>query len=104
MLLTPLGILAAGTAWGEWSVRDFSNPELRQKIASASSNVAPPAQQPRGLERLSSIWSAPISAVRASIRAPPAFGYVMSAMFGSGLILGVFLPDGLGFRTAGALR
>src|SRR5713101_4434347 len=43
MLLTPLGILAAGTAWGEWSARDFSNPEMRQKIASASRNVKPPA-------------------------------------------------------------
>lgn len=91
MLLTPLGILAAGTAWGEWSVRDFSNPELRQKIASASSNVAPPAQQPRGLERLSSIWSAPFPQYAPPFVRRPAFGYVMSAMFGSGLILGAFL-------------
>jgi cobalt/nickel transport system permease protein len=94
MLLTPLGILAAGTAWGEWSVRDYSNPELRQKIASASSNVAPPAQQPRGLERLSSLWSAPFPQYAPRFVRRPAFGYVMSAMFGSGLILGAFLLMG----------
>ena len=44
MMLTPLGILVAGTAWGEWSTRDFSNPEMRQKIAATSSNVAPPSR------------------------------------------------------------
>jgi cobalt/nickel transport system permease protein len=94
MLLTPLGILAAGTAWGEWSVRDFSNPEARQKIASASSNVAPPAQQPRGLARLSSVWSAPFPQYAPPFVRRPTFGYVMSAMFGSGLILGAFLLMG----------
>ncbi len=48
MLLTPLGILAAGTAWGEWSASEFSNPEMRQKIAAASGNVAPPAATAQG--------------------------------------------------------
>ena len=41
MLLTPLGILAAGTAWGEWSVRDFSSPEMRRRW-----------RQPRAMLRL----------------------------------------------------
>lgn len=94
MLLTPLGILAAGTAWGEWSVHDFSNPEMRQRMASASSNVAPPAQPPQGLERLSSIWSAPFPQYAPPFVRRPAFGYAMSAMFGSGLILGAFLLMG----------
>ena len=94
MLFTPLGILAAGTAWGEWSVRDFSSPEMRQKMASASGNVAPPAQQPRGLERLSSVWSAPFPQYAPPFVRQPAFGYVMSAMFGSGLIMGFFLLMG----------
>jgi cobalt/nickel transport system permease protein len=90
MLLTPLGILAAGTAWGEWSARDFSSPETREKIASSSRNVAPPAKQPEGLERLSSLWSAPFPQYAPSFVRQPAFGYVLSAIFGSGLILGVF--------------
>ena len=48
MLLTPLGILAAGTAWGEWGAKDFSDPQMRQQIAAASGQVAPPSEQPRG--------------------------------------------------------
>ena len=35
-ILTPLGILAAGSAWGEWAVSDFLHPETRQQIANAS--------------------------------------------------------------------
>ena len=101
MLFTPLGILAAGTAWGEWSVRDFSSPEMRQKMESASGNVAPPAQQPRGLERLSSLWSAPFPQYAPPFVRQPAFGYVMSAMFGSGLIMGFFLLIGWVFTRRG---
>ena len=100
MLLTPLGILAAGTAWGEWSASDLSNPEMRQKIAAASGNVAPPAQQPQGLERLSSLWSAPFPQYAPPFVRQPAFGYVMSAMFGSGLIMAIFLLLGWVFFQA----
>ena len=94
MLLTPLGVLAAGTAWGEWSARDFSSSEMRQKIASASSGILLPARPPQGLERLSSIWSAPFPQYAPPFVRRPAFGYVMSAMFGSGLILGFFVLTG----------
>jgi len=91
MLLTPLGTLAVGTAWGEWAARDFSNPQTRQQIATASGNVAPPTAQPQGLARLSSLWSAPFPQYAPPFIRHPAFGYVMSAMFGSGVILGAFL-------------
>jgi len=91
MLLTPLGILAAGTAWGEWSAGDLSNREMRQKIAAASGNVAPPVQQPQGLQRLSSLWSAPFPQYAPPFVRQPAFGYVMSAMFGCGVIMAIFL-------------
>jgi cobalt/nickel transport system permease protein len=91
MLLTPLGILAAGTAWGEWGAKDFSDPQMRQQITAASGNIAPPSQQPRGLARLSSLWSAPFPQYAPPFVRRPAFGYVMSAVFGSGLILGFFL-------------
>jgi cobalt/nickel transport system permease protein len=91
LVLTPLGILAAGTAWGEWSARDFSDPAARRQIAAASQNVAPPAQPPRGLERLSSIWSAPFPQYAPSFVKRRGFGYMLSAMFGSGIIILVFL-------------
>ena len=94
MLLTPLGSLAVGTAWGEWAARDFSNSQMRQQIAAASGNVAPPAAQPQGLARISSLWSAPFPQYAPPFIRHPAFGYVMSAMFGSGAILGAFLLIG----------
>src|SRR4029077_16347095 len=91
MLLTPLGILAAGTAWGGWSASHLSNHEMRQKIAAASGNMAPPAQQPQGLRRFSSLWSAPFPQyVRPFVRRP-GVGHVMWAMFGCGVIIAIFL-------------
>ena len=106
MLLTPLGILAAGTAWGEWGARDFSDPQMRQQMAAASSNVAPPSQQPQGLARLSRWWSAPFPQYAPPFVRRPAFGYLMSALFGSGLILGFFLLIGsmAGRREANASK
>ena len=94
MVLTPLGILAAGTAWGEWSARDFANLEAREKMAQASRNTAPPDQPPRGLERLSSLWTAPFPQYAPSLVRRPAVGYALSAMFGSGAIILVSLVAG----------
>jgi cobalt/nickel transport system permease protein len=94
LVLTPLGILAAGTAWGEWSARDFSNAQAREKIASASRDAVPPAQPPRGLERLSSLWTAPFPQYAPSFVRRPALGYALSAMFGSGAVIFVALIAG----------
>ena len=47
LVLTPLGILAAGAAWGEWVPEDFSTPQARQQIAKVSGNQAPPTAAPR---------------------------------------------------------
>jgi cobalt/nickel transport system permease protein len=93
MLLTPLGILAAGSAWGEWGAKDFSDPQMRQQITASSGDVAPPSQ-PQGLARLSSLWSAPFPQYAPPFVRRPAFGYAMSAVFGSGLILCFFLLIG----------
>jgi cobalt/nickel transport system permease protein len=102
MVLTPLGILAAGTAWGEWSARDFSKPEVRKKIAQASRDAAPPVQPPRGLERLSTVWTAPFPQYAPSFVRRPAVGYALSAMFGSGAIILVSVVAGwLATRKAG---
>ncbi len=101
LILTPLGILAAGSAWGEWSPQDFSNPAARNRIAAVSGNQSPPAEAPRGLRALSSFWTAPMPRYAPPFLKSPAFGYLLSAMAGTGLILLVMLFAGfmMGGRT-----
>ena len=70
LVLTPLGILAVGTAWGEWSPADFS-----------------PAHLPRGLARLSTLWRAPLSRYAPAFITSAPLGYFISAMVGVGLII-----------------
>lgn len=94
MLLSPLGLLAAGTAWGEWGAEDFADPAARQEIAAASGNVAPPAAIPSGLQRLSSVWSAPIPDYAPAFLRNESLGYILSAVTGSGLVLLVFVGIG----------
>jgi cobalt/nickel transport system permease protein len=75
MMLTPIGILAAGTAWGEWSPAELARrPALIQGV-------------PAGLQRLSSFWTAPFRGYAPSFVGSPFFGYLLSAMFGVGLLL-----------------
>jgi cobalt/nickel transport system permease protein len=74
MLITPLGILAVGSAWGEWSPHDLANQAL-------------PAGVPHGLERLSSVWTAPFPSYSPPFLRSSSFGYFLSAAFGTGLIL-----------------
>ncbi|MEI6321733.1 MAG: cobalt transporter CbiM [bacterium] len=87
MVLSPLGLLAAGSAWGEWSAEDLKNPEIRKQITIASRNMAPPENPPTGLEMLSSFWTAPMPDYAPSIVKSPQLGYLLSALFGTGVIL-----------------
>jgi cobalt/nickel transport system permease protein len=87
MVVSPLGLMAAGIAWGEWGTEDFLDPAVRDQIAAASGNVAPPVEVPQGLERLSSIWTAPIPDYAPSFMQSESFGYILSAIVGVGLIL-----------------
>ena len=98
MILTPLGLLAAGTAWGEWSVTDLSDPEMRAQISAASQHVEPPLTPPRGLEKFASVWTAPFPDYAPSFLKSAAFGYMLSAMMGVGLILASCLLAGALFR------
>jgi cobalt/nickel transport system permease protein len=91
LVLTPLGILAAGAAWGEWVPEDFSTPQARQLIAAASANQAPPAQPPAGLQKLASLWTAPMPRYAPPILKSAQLGYILSAMAGTGLIVLAFL-------------
>jgi len=100
MVLTPLGILAAGSAWGEWMASDYANPAARGQIAAASFNHVAPQSAPLGLQRLSSVWTAPFARYAPPYIRGAAFGYLLSAMFGAGLIVLACLMLGRFTRSA----
>jgi cobalt/nickel transport system permease protein len=87
VVLTPLGILAAGKAWGEWKVGDFSDISARTQILAASGNHSLPSAPPSGLARLSEIWQAPLAEYSPNFVHNPAVGYLLSAVVGVTLIL-----------------
>jgi cobalt/nickel transport system permease protein len=92
MLLTPLGILAAGTAWGEWSPAELAHATSTVQNAGASAQNAETTQSvPSGLQRLSHLWTAPLPAYAPAIVRSRGFGYLLSAMFGVGLLLVISL-------------
>ena len=86
LVLTPLGQLAAGTAWGEWDVAAFADAEKRRDIAVASAGVELPAEVPPGLAQGAGLWHAPLPDYALPFL-PQSVGYVFSAMLGSGLII-----------------
>src|SRR4029079_9354529 len=55
-ILTPLGILATGSGWGEWSVEEF-------------------VQAPAGMQSLAHLWSAPFAKYAPPFLKNPAVGY-----------------------------
>jgi cobalt/nickel transport system permease protein len=100
LILTPLGILVAGAAWGEWAPEDFSTPQARQQIAASSANQAPPAEAPAGLQKLATVWTAPMPRYAPPILKSVQLGYILSAMVGTGLIVLAFLGGGWIFSKA----
>jgi cobalt/nickel transport system permease protein len=103
MIASPLGLIAAGTAWGEWGPEAFQSAEARAEIAAASHNVAPPESVPSGLEKLSGFWTAPIPDYAPAFMHSHAFGYILSALIGGGLIILTFLAlSALAARFRGA--
>ncbi len=87
LLLTPLGILAGGTAWGEWRPQDFGDPSARQSIAAVSGRQAPPPHAPSGLAKWSTIWTAPLANYAPSFVRNSQAGYFISALAGVGAII-----------------
>ncbi len=94
LILSPLGIVAVGSAWGEWRARDYSNAEARQQIALASADHAPPPTAPSGLQKFSGIWQAPLPDYAPRFIRNTYFGYFVSACVGVGLILSIALAGG----------
>lgn len=72
MLATPLGLLAAGTAWGEWAPDTLA---------------ARPAGLPSGLARLADTWQAPFPGYAPAFLHNEAAAYIASALAGGALIL-----------------
>src|SRR5271157_5056484 len=89
MLLTPLGILAAGQAWSEWSPSEFARPGSPAQTAAATTDLT--AGIPAGMHRLANLWTAPFPAYAPSFVKSAAFGYLLSAMFGVGFLLSLSL-------------
>jgi cobalt/nickel transport system permease protein len=85
MVLTPLGVLAAGAAWSEWSPSEFASAGSKAQIAAASS--VPEGAIPAGMQRLANLWIAPFPSYAPPFVRSAGFGYLLSAMFGVGLLL-----------------
>ncbi len=88
MLLTPLGILAAGKAWSEWPPSEFVK---AGSIAQNAAAAAEPEAIPAGMQRLANLWTAPFPSYAPTFVKSASFGYLLSAMFGVGLLLVISL-------------
>jgi cobalt/nickel transport system permease protein len=89
MLLTPLGVLATGKAWSEWSPVEFAVAGSQAQVAATA--TMPAAGTPTGMQRLASLWTAPFPAYAPTFVKSAAFGYLLSAMFGVGFLLALSL-------------
>ena len=74
ILLTPIGVLAPGTAWGEWGAE-----ELRGTLGFV----------PTGLERIGSLWTASVPDYAPAFIQNPLLGYLFAAAVGAALVIGV---------------
>lgn len=74
VLLTPIGVLAPGTAWGEWGAA-----ELGARLGFV----------PAGLGDLGSAWTAAVPGYAPAFIKSPTLGYLFAAVLGSALVIGV---------------
>ncbi len=74
ILLTPIGVLAGGTAWGEWSPE-----QLRARLGFV----------PAGLGRLGGAWTAAMPAYAPAFIKNPLLGYLFAAVVGSVLVIAI---------------
>ena len=88
VVLTPLGLLAPGTAWGEWSRGQLGQLGL--------------GYIPAGFDRFAGLWSAPLSGYNLPALSNPTLTYGFSALLGVGLIAAVLF--GLGWIFDRLLR
>jgi cobalt/nickel transport system permease protein len=74
IVLVPLGLLAPGTAWGEWGTRQLSGLGL--------------AFVPQGLAKLSGLWSAPMSGYNLQALKNANLAYLLSGIVGT-IVIGM---------------
>jgi cobalt/nickel transport system permease protein len=74
IVATPLGLLAPGTAWGEWGADELSGLGL--------------SFIPQGLKALEGLWGAPMADYDLPALGNPSMGYILSAVVGI-LLIGV---------------
>jgi len=72
IVASPLGLLAPGTAWGEWGIEELKSLGLQSV--------------PTGLERLSHLWGAPMAGYELPALGNANLGYVLSAALGIALV------------------
>ncbi len=68
VVASPLGLLAPGTAWGEWGTQQLTERGL--------------ASIPAGLEKLSGLWGAPLADYDLPVLGNANLGYIFSAVLG----------------------
>lgn len=68
IVAVPLGLLAPGTAWGEWNSRELASRGL--------------SAIPQGLAQLENLWSAPLSGYNLPALGNSNVGYILSAVVG----------------------
>jgi cobalt/nickel transport system permease protein len=74
VLLTPIGVLAPGTAWGEWSA---------QQLKTTLGYV------PAGLARIGGAWTAAMPGYAPAFIRDPLVGYLSAGVVGAALVIGV---------------
>ena len=72
VVVSPLGLLAPGTAWGEWGLEELTKLGLKSI--------------PAGLEKLSGIWGAPMADYDLPALGNVNMGYILSALLGIVLV------------------
>jgi cobalt/nickel transport system permease protein len=75
IVITPIGLLAPGTAWGEWGAEALTSLGL--------------SFIPKGLGKLSGLWSAPIPNYNISALGNVNVAYILSAIVGVLITIGV---------------
>jgi cobalt/nickel transport system permease protein len=83
VILTPGGLLAPGTAWGEWSRVELQHLGL--------------GYIPAGFDRFAGVWSAPLAGYDIAGLNNPTVGYILSAVLGVGLLILVLFALGWAF-------
>ncbi len=67
-VVSPLGLLAPGTAWGEWGTEELARMGLKSI--------------PEGIARLSGVWGAPLQGYNLPALGNSNLGYILSALVG----------------------